>query len=353
MTLTTTTQLGGPVNYVAQRTLLSNAKARCPYFAGSQPGDILPSHQGSFSVLWRRYENLTPTTSAKTELTGSLSLPTRTATQVSKSDVTATVSKYGDFMYLTEEADLVNVNAQSEKLAEVFGIQAGRSLNRLQRNILEDNLTLIYEGGGSADSSVTAKISRNAIRQAVNTLNRNDAITFTPETTGSKNVGTTPIRMAYLGMCHSDVEEDIRDLSGFIAVEQYAGQIATYPGEFGMVAGVRWISTSEATIDASSGGAPGAGVRSTNGTAVDLYTSVILGKECHGALSLDVELIREQYMAGDMVPGIIMISKAKGSSGVADPLDEVSSVGWKSWHGGAILNSTWGRGIRSGATKLT
>jgi len=74
--------------------------------------------------------------------------------------------------------------------------------------------------------------------------------------------------------------------------------------------------------------------------------------EAHGAVGLDNTHVQEIYNAGDTLPAIIMISKAKGSSGVGDPLDEVSSVGWKSWHTGSILNTAWIRGLRTGSAKL-
>lgn len=357
MSITTTSQLTAPVNVVFQRKLLKDARQRCPYFTGSRPGDVLQSHSGSFTVRWRRYNNLTPTTTALTELTGSLTLPTRTATQATKTDIDATVSKYGAFMYLTEEADLINFNGQTAELVEVFAVQAGRSLNRLQRNILEDSSTLIYADAATTDAGVASSISLNLIRQAVNALNNNSAMKFMPALSGSLKIGTTPVRESFWGICHVDVEEDIRDIPSFKPVETYMTQTETPNGEFGAVGGVRWISTEEASADINLGGAPGSSVRSTAGIAADLYTSVIFGMNAHGALSLDADLVRTIYEAGDRIPGIIMIQQGKGSSGVADPLNEVASIGWKSWHTGALIgpgtsNSGWMRGLRTAARKL-
>lgn len=351
MAVTTTTEIAAPVNRVHQEKFLRNAKARALYFVGSEAGE-LTAHRNSFTVQWRRIENLTPTTTALTAITGNLSLPTRNATQPSTTEVTATVSKYGDFIFLNEEVELVNVSGQGLKLMEVLGIQAGRSANRLQRNILEDNLTKIRAGNATADSGVAGAITRGLIRQTVNTLNRNDALLFTAATQGSQNTGTSPVRAAYWGMCHHDVEEDIRDLSGFIAAESYAGQTAIAPGEFGTVGGVRFVASSEGTIDTDTGGDPGAQLRTTTGAAADVYHTVVVGMECHGSVGFDTSLIKEAYMAGDKIPGVIMIQKARGSAGVGDPLNEVASIGWKLWHTGAILNGTWGRVITTGANKL-
>ena len=350
MTATTTTEIAGPVNRIFQETLLRNAKARCPYFAGSVAADIM-AHRGSFTALWRRIENMTPSTTALTEITTE-SYPTRTGTALSVTDATATVAKYGQVVFLSEEVDLINFSGQTDKIIEVLGISAGRSLNRLQRNILEDNATLIYAGGAAADGDVVDAISMELIRNGNNVLQRNDALKFNEMTQGANLENTTPVRETYIGMCHVDVEEDIRDLSGgFIAVERYASQTGTLPGEFGTAGGVRWVSSSEGSIDTGSGGTAPGGIRNTT-NAVDLYTSIIVGIDAHGSLGLDTRHVKDIYRAGDRLPAVMLINKPKGSAGTADPLNEVSTLSWKSWHAGVVLNSAWVRGLRHGARTL-
>jgi len=350
--ITTTTQIAGPVNVVFQQTLLRNAKAKCPYFVGSVPAEIR-EHTGSFTAKWRRIENLTPVTAALSELTGNLAIPVRDAVQPSVTDITKAVSKYGNYMLLNEEVDVVNFNGQDDKLVEILGINAGQSLNRLQRDEMEDNATAIFSNGVAAITDIVTKIQRNDIKSAVNTLNRNSATKFLPMTEGSDRVGTSPMRDSYWGICHSDVEEDVRDLTGFIAVEAYASQTAVSPGEFGAVGGVRWIGTEESSINLAAGGAIGAtGLRSVAGVKVDVYNSVVFGKDAVGSLGFGKEHIKEVYTAGDKLPSVMLINKARGSSGVADPLNELSTMGWKSWHGAKILNGNWIRNIQSGATDL-
>ena len=65
MTITTTVEIGLPVNFKFQQILLRNAKALAPYFVGAMAGQ-LQEHQGTASVRWRRIENLSPSTSALT-----------------------------------------------------------------------------------------------------------------------------------------------------------------------------------------------------------------------------------------------------------------------------------------------
>jgi len=350
--ITTTTQVAGPVNVVFQETLLRNAQARCPYFVGSMPAAI-SSHSGSFTAKWRRFTNLTPTTTALTELTGNISHPVRDAVQAAVTDITKAVAKYGNHLLLTEETDLVNFNGQADKLAEILGINAGQSLNRVQRNEMEDNSTLIQANGAANDGATTSKLLKSDIRNAVNVLNRNDAVKFTADTFGDTRFNTAPIRSSYWGICHVDVEEDVRDMAGFVDVVSYGGQTQTAEGEFGAVGGVRMLSSSEGSIDADTGGANGA-LRGTTDAAtnIDLYTTMVFGMDAVGSLGFDRTHVKDVYIAGDNLPAVIMINKAFGSSGIADPYNELSTLAWKSWVAGKILNSAWIRGVRSGATAL-
>ena len=204
MSLTTTTQFAAPVNVVLQEHFLRNIKPRCPYYVGSEPATI-QEHAGSFTAKWLDYGNLTPVSSALSELTGTESYPTRTASQASQSTVTATVAKYGNHILLSEEADLVNPSKQEFKLAEVVAINAGQSLNRLQRDELEDNATIIYGSAAANAAATNDKITANDIRYAFNVLENNNADKFFPHSEGSVNIGTAPIRETYIGICHVDV----------------------------------------------------------------------------------------------------------------------------------------------------
>ncbi len=352
MAFLTTTQFAGPVDVRFQQRLLRNAKALAVYFTGAEEG-TLSEHEGTFTVKWRRYENLTPTTTALTALTGAESYPFRAGTTASVTDTSATIAKYGQVFVLNEEVDLINFNGQTLKLIEVLSISAGRSLNRLQRNILEDNATLIYAGDATTDGTTGDIIDLKTIRNGGNVLARNSALKFMPQSVGDTRFGTSPTRPAFALLCHVDVEEDIRDIDRFIKVEQYAGHTATFRGEFGMVGPYRCISSEDASADANLGAAPGPGnLRSTLGASADLYTTILMGLEAHGAVGLGVSMVKEIYQAGDSLPAIELISHNRGSAGAMDPLNEVMTLSWKAKHTGAILNAAWLRGIRSGATRL-
>ena len=362
----TDTEVQKPVNVVYQEMLLRNARPLAPYFVGTQPGSI-QENAGTATIKWRRYNTsadnasgIAPTTTALSELTGDASyMQGRSSSTVHFSDVTATVAKYGQFFILNEEVDVFNPNGTTAGITRSLAISAGRSLNQLQRNIGEDNATLVYAGSAASDGAVVNKIKVGAIDSVVNTLNRNSAMPFMPQTNGSTNVGTAPMLAGYWGLCHSDVAYDISKLGGFKSIETYAGQTATVMGEFGAVQSggysVRFIQSPEASVDADAGGTKGStGLRGTSD--VDLYTVLIYGQDAIGSVGLGSSHGDGIYRAGDNPASVQMIAKGRGTgrpSGTDDPFDEITTLAWKAWHTGAILNANWCRGIRVGATDVS
>ena len=351
----TDTELPKPLNAVFQQTLLRNAQVRAPYFVGTVPGN-LTKHMGSNVASWRRIENLAAATSSLTELTGNASyMQGRNAAALSQTAVTATASKYGNFVILNEEVDLFNFPGQFDKIMQVLGINAGQSLNQLQRDIGDDNVTLVRTNGAS-DGAVNTIIDLDAIKLVVNTLDKNSAITFTAMTLGNDSVGTQPILPAYWALCHPDVAVDVTGLTGFKSVETYAGQIGTVMGEFGTitVAGkaLRFISSEDATVDAGSGGTSGTDLNETSSNA-DLYTTLCFGQDAIASVGLGEQYTDGIFRAGDELGPVDVIAKSPNSTGTSDPFNEITTVAWKAWHTGAILNADWARGIRSAATDLS
>lgn len=345
-----TTDVNTGVDRVFQIELLRNAKVRAPYFIGTLPS-TQPVRQGNFQAEWQRVDNMTPTTSARAEISTE-SYPFRAGENLTTTEVQATVAKYGQVLVLTEEIDLGNFSGHMPKFIEVLGISAGESLNRLQRNVVEDNATAIRELGAAADTDVVGTMTTILIRNAVNTLQRNSALKFTPMGRGDTAFGTTPIRPQYWGLTHVDVEEDIRDLNDFFGVEKYAGHVAVEPFEIGTAGGVRWLSSESASADTNSGGAAPGGVRTTGGVSIDIYHSIVFGMEAVGSLGFGQQHITDTYLAGDPMPSVQMIVHGRGTSGALDPMDEISTAAWKAWHAGAILNTAWVRRIVTGARIL-
>ena len=351
----TDVELPKPVNNVFIQTFLRRARVLCPYFVGTKPG-MIEKNSGTLTAKWRRFTNLATAITPLAELAVEASyMQGRSAAALAVTDITATVAKYGNFVILNEESSMVNFNGQTDEIFDVMGENAGHTLDQLQRNEVEDNSTLVYAGGNTADANQDSAITRSALQSVINTLSKNSAKTFTPRNAGSNRVGSTPVLPGFWGITHPDVAIDIADMAGFKGVETYAGHVSTVMGEFGLIqAGglaVRFIQTEDASVDAGAG--PVIGSTGLNGTTnVDLYTTVIFGREAVGSLGFGKRHTDGSFEAGDELGPVEIIHNALGTGKTSDPFKEIETIAWKAWHIPKILNTTWIRGIRSGATKL-
>lgn len=364
----TDSEVTKPVNVIYQQTMLRQAIPRAVYFIGSQPGEV-SKQRGSATVAWRRANTsadhasgIAPVTSALSELTGNAAYgQSQTPATVHMSTVTASVSKYGAFYILNEEVELFNFSSDLDGIFKTIGITAGRSANMLHRNTLEDNVSLLYAGGVASSGLVNSIISTDLLDYAVNLMARNFAETFTPLSTGSTNEGSTPILPGFIAMCHPDVARDVAKLTGFVSVKHYASHAQILANEFGAYEGagysVRFLQTAEASIDTNSGTSGGTDVRSAGGTNADLYTTVIKAMNGDGSVGLGEMWSDGSYRSGEDNPAAIEIipgGRAAGATpGPADPFNELSTIAFKLWYGGAILNSNWVKGLRTAATNLS
>lgn len=346
-------EIAAPINVIYQQTLLRNAKSNCPHYAGTQPA-VIQQNRGSFTAKWRKIANLSKVTAPLSELTGNVSFPTRDAVTPTVTDVTKALAKYGNHFVLNEEADLVNFSADMDKLAEVLGINAGESLDGLQAVEEESNSTQIF-ANGTAATAVNTILTEGKLQRTVNELGRQNAMKFSAAGMGDPATGTTPVPASYWGICHPDVEEDIRGMTTFKAVEDYAGHVPIMPGEFGMVKSsrIRFVSSTNATITVDTGAIGGTDVRETSNSKADLYFTVVYGQGAFGSVGLNTAHIQESYRAGDQLPGVMMINKPLGSAGAADPFNELQTMAWKSWHAAKTLDTNFSRSIVSAATNLS
>jgi len=357
---TAATQMERPVNTIFKQTLLRNAKSRAVHFLGTSPASI--SHNmGSTTATWRR---ITIGTQNRTQLAEQTvagfmgGTPVHEPSVMTISSPTATALKYGNFIILNEEADIINFNGQTDKIIEVLGIDGGDYLDILQRTSMVNGVPLVFVGGAVNVGAVASKITSGSIQAVVNTLDVNKSLTFTPMTTGSQNFGTSQLMPGFIGITHPDVAIDVVKVAGFIPAATYAGQTSLFMGEYGAltVAGqtVRFLSGHNADVQIDTGDvvANGPGLKSNGGVNIDTYTTMIYGQDAFGSLGFGATHPDGSFTAGDDVSSIRLIHKGLGSGGTSDPFDEISTIAYKFWHAGVVLNGDWGRGLVSGATQL-
>lgn len=273
------------------RTLLENAKVKLVHdqFAQKRP---LPRNNGKV-ISFRKFDKLAPATTALTEGV------TPAGSKLNVTEVTAEVKQYGAYYMLTDWLELTAIDPIVQEACKNLGDNAGETLDTITREELMTGTNVIYgDGSVQARTAITStmKLTLKTVRMGKKILDRMDA---------SKLEGDT-----YAIIIHPDTAfdlgEELEDRLKYTDV----GIKRLFQGEIGVYYGVRFIEASRAKIF------PSAGATLTGSEKVDVYASIMVGKDAYGITSID----------GGGVESII---KQKGSAGTADPLNQRSTVGWK------------------------
>jgi N4-gp56 family major capsid protein len=273
--------------------------------------DGIPRNEGK-SIDWRRFERPAPTTTALTEGTPGA------VTRVTVSNVQATVDQFGAYWHLTDVLQLQAIDPQVSNWVDVAGEMMGISLDTVVREVVHTGSNVQFASTAASRGGVGSGMVINfaEIREAVANLRSRDAV---PVQDGK-----------YIGIIHPNTEFDLFGDSDILESVQRAGVRGSgneiFQGQLADFYGVRWITTSRGKVF-SSLGLSGANV----------YSTLVLGREFYGVVDYDAM-------------GQEVIVKPLGSAGTQDPLNQVSSIGWKAAIAAAILNDDFGVRIEHMAT---
>ena len=176
----------------------------------------VPKNKG-LSIKWRRWVPFDPITTALTEGV------TPSSQKLAVVDVTATLGQYGGWSEITDVIQDTHEDPILQGMMQVHGQQASESFETLTYLTLRAGTNVVY-ANGSARNAVNTKISLGKVRSAVRTLNKNKCRKKTTILAPSVNYKTQAIEAAYVAVCHTDLEPDIRDLPGFVPVSQYGSR---------------------------------------------------------------------------------------------------------------------------------
>lgn len=352
-----TNDLTYTVNNDYKRAFLERMLPVCPYLLGSEPGELM-KNGSTATCKWRRIESIAASTSSLSEVTTASYMQGHTPVELTKTDPTATVAKYGQFVILNEEVVDFDASPVVMDTMENLGEAAGRSVSKLQESVLTGGLSVRYGGGVASAGLVDTKVSADDIKFVLNTLKRNNAKTFTPMSAGSDRYGSTGLLKSFIAIHHPDVTPDIEALTGYQSVDKYAAHVQTMDDEHGYLSangvGIRFIQTSDATIDTGAGDVGTSDDVRTTTNDTDIYNITILGRGCHGTVGFGQRFRDGSYRPdGGKMSGIDIIAKPMGSGGTSDPFNEIMTIAYKFWHAGVVLNSNVGYNIAVGAQDLS
>ncbi len=310
MPLTSTGQIPSGVSQYYDRRMLTKAKPALNYTRFAQVRDL--PRNNSDVIKFRRYSLLSAATTPLSEGV------TPTGSQLSKTDISSTVEQYGDFIVLTDKLMFTTQDPILKETSDILGQQAGNTLDQLTRDILAAGTTIQYASTATARNEITSamKISKAEVQEAVKTLKNNNALRITSMIDHNDGFNSSPVDEAYVAFVHPNTTFDLKNIDGFIRVEEY-GQKKAMKFEVGALDEVRFIESTNAKVFASAGSG-----------SIDVYGTIIIGMDAYGI----------SRISGEAMQNII---QPIGSAGAADPLKQRQTSGWKATFVATILNQAF------------
>lgn len=311
MAATTKTQISN-INSFYSRDLLIRVQ---PLLIHNKYGMVKDIPKNNSDIIkFRRYANLSAATTPLVEGV------TPTGSQLSKTDISATLNWYGDYITLTDKLTMETEDPVRMETNDVLSDQAGDTLDQLCRDVIVAGTSVTYSGSGNtarADVAAGDVITASDVDTAEETLKVNKARYMTSFVDPSTGISTIPLPPCFIGICHTYTVKTIRAFTGFTKVELYAQPTARMEGEFGKYGNTRFIETVNAKVFT------GAGTSS-----IDVYATLILAKYAYAT----------SRMSGKAMQNIV---KPLGSAGSADPLDQRETSGWKASFTAVVLNDAF------------
>src|SRR5690606_12550325 len=161
--------------------------------------------------------------------------------KLASKDYTVQMQQYGDFVGFTDVIQDTHEDypALLRELVNILGDEAAVTVETLRFNVLKSGTNVFY-ANGSARTAVHTPIPPDLQRKVARSLKRQNAPMITQALKPGPAYNTQPIEAAYIALIHPDVENDIRDMDGFIGTKHYSS-VTPFPGELGSVEDVRYV----------------------------------------------------------------------------------------------------------------
>jgi N4-gp56 family major capsid protein len=174
---------------------------------------------------------------------------------------------------------------------------------------------------------VNTPISLGKQRAVTRALKAQKAMKICDILSPSPNYETRAVERSYVAVAHTDLEADIRGMTGFTPVAEYGQRELICEHEIGAVEDVRYCLSPDLDPILAGGAAVGvSGMVSQGGTSVDIYPVLYFGKEAYGTVGLKGQ--------GAISPSIIPV----GQKTKDDPLGQRGLIGAQTYFTCVRLN---------------
>jgi len=254
---------------------------------------------------------------------------TPTADSLAPVDVTSTLQEYGVLYALTNKAMDLYEDDLPEEMKKQVGERLGLVREMVRYGALKGGTNKFYAGGTSRET-VDEAITLNLLRKIARNLRANHAMNITSILAPSPNYETRAVEAGYLVFGHTDMEADIRGLTGFTPTAEYGQRRPVHEMEVGSVENFRFILSPELAPIQDAGAAVGTtGLYSTSASDVDVYPFIVCGEDAWGQVMLrGMESISPTFVRPDQMDK-------------NDPLGQRGYIGAKTWFDAVVLNNGW------------
>lgn len=287
------------------------------------------------SVKWRRP---IPFDAATTPVVEGV---TPTPQKMQYEDVTATLKQYGRPIEITDKIIDMAEDPVLQHASMLAGEQAASTIEQVLYGVLRGGTNVVY-ANGAARSAVNTPITVAKQRAVTRVLAAQKARKITRMLASGTGYGVSAIEAAYVAVAHTDLEHDIRQLTGFVPTAKYGTRQTISEYEIGSVDSVRYVLSPDLESFADAGGAfagSGTSMVTTTGTSADVYPILYFGQDAFGAVPLK---------GSEAITPMVVMPKPTDS----DPMAQRGYVSWKTWFTAVILNEMWMARLEVAATAL-
>ncbi len=361
---------------VLNRHILKRAEARLIH---DQFGQKVKVPKGKTKTI--SWDRLSPLPKATVPLTEGIT-PKGSAINITR--ITAQPVQYGNYVSYTDSFDFFKHDPSPEalKMNELLARNAAETLDDITKDVLAGGTNVLYAGGATSRAALTNTITVTDIRKIVNQLKRNKAVPFDDG--------------YYVAIVHPDVTFDIQSDENWKKPHEYVDTKHIYKGEIGELYGVRFVETPDAKVFRGTDLAQNRSeltVQSADVSGKKIYVMETLTSEEASAMasraivvngfiytvssaaagengaacltlsaapdeSIDIDMkiypadgggasnspvygslfiAKDAYGVTSPKDNIENITKALGSAGSSDPLNQRGTMSWKAYHMAKIL----------------
>jgi N4-gp56 family major capsid protein len=255
---------------------------------------------------------------------------TPTPENITPVDFPVVIQQYSCLYGYSDKTAILYEDAIPPEMEKIVGERITLVNEMVNYGVLKATTNQYYGGGGTSIATVAGPLTLGLLQNVVRSLQANHAGMVTTVLKPGPNYDTEAVSGGYVCLHSSDMEPDIRALSGFTPAEKYANG-TPFPNELGKCERTRFICTPDfpARLAAGVVVASAPTMFSAGGVNIDVHQVLIMGEDAWSQIAVRGF---ESAKINVIPPGQIDKSDPNGQRGY------VGAIWWKA---ALIENNGW------------